>query len=163
MDEEWFLLLDKALPILTFIMGLVGSWVTDFLRDNRNYKISRKRESTDFQTKNYLALQIALQDMGRAAAMVLQYEKSLVQDDRPIHTGANEELRASVAKVQVLEERVDSSKVRTAIRSARACSASFGLPGGYSSQTETDFQKAVEELGEAQTILGKSLRKLLIP
>lgn len=170
MDASWHSLidkvlplLDKALPVVTFALGLVGSWVTDSLRDNRNYKISRKRASIEFQTTNYLALQSALQEMGRSAGKVLQYEKSLVQAHRPIHIGSDEELRASVAKVHVLEERVGNADVRSTVRIARMAAASFGVPDGYNQQTENDFQKAVEWITEAQTVVGQDLRKLMSP
>lgn len=161
MSPEMLELFSTAIPVITFILGAGLTLVTDWLRDSRAYHISRKRYALEFQVKNYLELQDALQEMGRCAGRVLLHEASLTHNRPDLDHAAGEALRVAVSRVVVCQQRVSRACVRAQVNHARIKIAEFAIPNGYTRETEIAFYSASEALTKAQDSVGAALRSLM--
>jgi hypothetical protein len=61
-------------PALTLVMGAIGGFLADFLREGRTSRTARKIEADAFERETLIALQDALSRIGRAALSIHQFD-----------------------------------------------------------------------------------------
>lgn len=170
---------ERLIPVLTFIAGLVGAGVLEWRRDRRQATLARAaadraaakedaRYAREFERDTLLAVEDALNDLGRVSAE-LNYEVcSWVLDDKPLAGFApsdalSEQERLANLELNRLRGRLRREELHEALRCVRSmfAVAAHPHPDDEIHDLMLVWQQADVAGVIAQELLSERLRELI--
>lgn len=159
---------DTLLPIATLILGLIGGYLADYLREGREASRQRAAARRELELATLLELQDALARLARGASRV-HYEDSRHEIPRgerklgPIEDETNEAFSQAARDVYRLRVRVPEESLRGAVEAFTAICTRIALPDPGRmgrSQQRLDWEQMSDAYEALNEQLGERIRTL---
>ncbi|NPC42944.1 hypothetical protein [Nocardioides sp. zg-1230] len=172
---EWW---NAVLPVVTLVIGYVGTLVTEAARGSRDRRIAKEdredalsvahaAERRAFELQTLTDLKAALADLGRAAGrahhfdlMAARENGSATMPSTQLPEDVNAALFDTNGRVQSLVGLVMDEAARTKVSEFTSAVARLGATSRPETQAERELLAAVELLEEAQRLLSERIRSI---
>lgn len=172
---EWW---NAVLPVLTLVIGYVGTLVTEAAQGSRARRIAMEEredalsvthtaERRAFELQTLTDLKVALTDLGRAAGRVHHFDLMTARQNgdaampsTQLPADINAALFEANGRVQSLAGLVMDAAARTKVSEFASAVARLGMTRQPEAQAERELLAAVEVLEEAQRLLAERIRSI---